>query len=741
MITISSDDLPGSPLSFEKRRIRIGSDPQNDVVIKDASVQGFHTQILDGNGIKILSPSGAKVEVDGRTIIAETVSLPCEVTVGNVLLQLSARGIPVVSATQEDVRVESAVPPELPAVDEAPPGEDAAEQVSQQNTPMSQAPPNKQSGGGRKLIVGVVVILAILAGVGAIIDDGDETPDFSAANSSEPVEAQPKPEKSVEISNPPADPAKASSPPAVGKHSVIGKTTRDGIGIYDQGRGMAKDEKQANVTDVNIVMKTSKGDIEAVIYATKTPMTAANFLNLAEMDFYDGITFHRVIPNFMIQGGDPEGSGRGGPGYRFGDEFDPSLKHTGPGIFSMANAGPGTNGSQFFITHVATPHLDGKHSVFGKVTKGQDVVNAIVKGDVITDIEIKDPTAALFAAQKTNLDEWNSKLKRKGTKPQIISEIPELFRGAWHPDPRDRTWGQIFDQEGDRLKGIRLGASSISVYEGGLEFSKVELLEQGKAIRVGGRWFYEGDEGDYEELFFRISPDGKVLKNQDGTSYYRTAKIKRKLKDQLHTKKSNKPSKVYFGKYGKDNAFCSIQWMGDDTLRGSFFLYERGRLLSFYATNYIQGELYGELWEAGKLLDNVAVQKNPASGRVTWKGFNRDSNTEFNFGRNSNRRPSREFHSSYVGRVGNSNVDIGLQWKGDGTVSGSYHSRATGRRYRLEGDNTVDEFLYLDEFTNDNLSARILLNKKRLSNGSIAWEGTMFNTDGRNKNMSFVKRQ
>ena len=232
-----------------------------------------------------------------------------------------------------------------------------------------------------------------------------------------------------------------------------------------------------------------------------------------------------------------------------------------------------------------------------------------------------------------------------------------------------------------------------------------------------------------------------MLKNQDGTSYYRTAKVKRKLKDQLHIKKSNKPSRVYFGKYGRDNALCSIQWMGDDTLRGSFFLYERGRLLSFYATNYIQGKLNGELWEAGKLLGNVIVQKDPASGRVAWRGFNHDSGTEFNFGRNSNRRPSKEFHSSYVGRVGNSNVDIGLQWKGDGTVSGSYHSRATGRRYRLEGDNTVDGFLYLDEFTNDNLSARILLNKKRLSNGSIAWEGTMFNTDGRNKNMSLVKRQ
>ena len=185
-----------------------------------------------------------------------------------------------------------------------------------------------------------------------------------------------------------------------------------GNGKPEKNEATPAPDAPAEITDVNIVMKTSKGDIEAVIYATKTPMTAANFLNLAEKDYYDGITFHRVIPNFMIQGGDPEGSGRGGPGYRFADEFDPSLKHTGPGIFSMANAGPGTNGSQFFITHVATPHLDGKHSVFGKVTKGQDIVNAIERGDVITDIEVKDPTAALFAAQKTNLDEWNSKLEK-----------------------------------------------------------------------------------------------------------------------------------------------------------------------------------------------------------------------------------------------------------------------------------------------------------------------------------------
>ena len=160
------------------------------------------------------------------------------------------------------------------------------------------------------------------------------------------------------------------------------------------------------------VMETNKGTIRLNLYPQETPMTVANFINLAQRGFYDGLSFHRVIDDFMIQGGCPQGTGTGGPGYRFADEFVDSLRHDAPGKFSMANAGPGTNGSQFFITHVATPHLDGRHSVFGKVTKGQDVVNAIVKGDVITDIETKDPTAALFAAQKTNLDEWNSKLEK-----------------------------------------------------------------------------------------------------------------------------------------------------------------------------------------------------------------------------------------------------------------------------------------------------------------------------------------
>lgn len=168
----------------------------------------------------------------------------------------------------------------------------------------------------------------------------------------------------------------------------------------------------AAISDIRVILKTSKGDIAGTLFASKVPMTAANFLNLAKKGFYDGLTFHRVIPNFMIQGGDPEGRGTGGPGYRFADEFNPSLRHSKPGIFSMANAGPGTNGSQFFITHVETPWLDGKHSVFGEVTSGQDVVNRIAKGDKIEKIEILDSTDALFAAQAENLAKWNAALKK-----------------------------------------------------------------------------------------------------------------------------------------------------------------------------------------------------------------------------------------------------------------------------------------------------------------------------------------
>lgn len=146
---------------------------------------------------------------------------------------------------------------------------------------------------------------------------------------------------------------------------------------------------------------TAKGDIICRLEFEKTPLTVANFVGLAEgtknlgggaakggARFYDDLTFHRVIPDFMIQGGCPLGTGTGGPGYTFPDEFDPTLKHSGPGILSMANAGPGTNGSQFFITHVATPWLDGKHTVFGHVIEGQDIVNKIEGNDKLKSVEI-----------------------------------------------------------------------------------------------------------------------------------------------------------------------------------------------------------------------------------------------------------------------------------------------------------------------------------------------------------------
>ena len=158
----------------------------------------------------------------------------------------------------------------------------------------------------------------------------------------------------------------------------------------------AADKKEKKGTPLKpglyAIFHTSKGDITCILFEKETPKTVDNLVGLAngtkewtdhktgkkvKTKFYDGLILHRVIPNFMIQGGDPEGTGRGGPGYKFEDEFHPDLTHSGPGILSMANAGPNTNGSQFFITHVPCPHLDGKHSVFGKVLSGQDVVNTI----------------------------------------------------------------------------------------------------------------------------------------------------------------------------------------------------------------------------------------------------------------------------------------------------------------------------------------------------------------------------
>jgi peptidylprolyl isomerase len=212
---------------------------------------------------------------------------------------------------------------------------------------------------------------------------------------------------------------------------------------------------------------TAKGDILLRLFYTKTPLTVINFAGLAEgtlhlggstkptgTPFYNGLTFHRVIANFMIQGGCPLGTGTGGPGYTFPDEFDPSLRHDGPGVLSMANAGPGTNGSQFFITHLATPHLDDKHTVFGRVVEGQEVVNKIDKGDVIKSITIlrvgkeaeafKTDQAAFDAALKGIKEREANALKAQQEK------ISKMIKEQWPKAVRSNSglYSQI-EQKGE----------------------------------------------------------------------------------------------------------------------------------------------------------------------------------------------------------------------------------------------------------------------------------------------------
>lgn len=162
-------------------------------------------------------------------------------------------------------------------------------------------------------------------------------------------------------------------------------------------------------------IETSKGTINITFLPDETPLTVASFVNLAQRGFYNGLNFHRVISNFMIQGGCPLGSGTGGPGYRFEDEFVSSLRHDAPGKLSMANAGPGTNGSQFFITHVPTPHLDDAHTIFGAVDSEDDqaIVNAIEQGDKIVSVTISGDVDALLESQAERVAEWNESLSEQ----------------------------------------------------------------------------------------------------------------------------------------------------------------------------------------------------------------------------------------------------------------------------------------------------------------------------------------
>lgn len=160
-------------------------------------------------------------------------------------------------------------------------------------------------------------------------------------------------------------------------------------------------------------IQTSRGTMQIELYPDHAPLTVLNFVNLAKRGYYDGLKFHRVIEDFMVQGGDPSGTGTSGPGYQFKDEFSAALKHDKPGILSMANAGPGTNGSQFFITHVPTPWLDRKHTIFGMVKSGQEIVDAIQKDDRMTKVTISGDTSELENAHSGQLASWNKTLDSK----------------------------------------------------------------------------------------------------------------------------------------------------------------------------------------------------------------------------------------------------------------------------------------------------------------------------------------
>lgn len=233
-------------------------------------------------------------------------------------------------------------------------------------------------------------------------------------------------------------------------------------------------------------IRTARGEILLRLEADKAPLTTANFVGLAEgtLDaaqgkrFYDGLTFHRVISDFMIQGGDPTGTGAGGPGYRFPDEFEPSLRHDGPGVLSMANAGADTNGSQFFITHKATPWLDGKHTVFGRVVEGQSTVDAIRQGDRMDSVEILR-VGADWEDYKADQAVWNALYELKTAKAREA-------RGASREAERaaiDARWPGLVDgPQGLRWKIVKEGAGSTAAKGSAVKVNYKGMLTNGKTF-------------------------------------------------------------------------------------------------------------------------------------------------------------------------------------------------------------------------------------------------------------------
>ncbi len=248
------------------------------------------------------------------------------------------------------------------------------------------------------------------------------------------------------------------------------------------------------------VMHTSKGDILLALEYKKTPMTVANFVGLAEgslnkdKPFYDGLKFHRVIANFMIQGGCPLGTGTGGPGYKFGDEFDPSLKHDRAGILSMANSGPGTNGSQFFITHVETPWLDNRHSVFGHVVEGQKVVDSIAQGDTIKKVEILrvGSDAEAFKVTKQIFTSYivESENKRKKVLEEARANVEAELKNRYPEAIRTKTGLRyVVKKKGDGERFPKMGTRVKVHYQGSLLDGRIfdSSIQRGKPteFRVG----------------------------------------------------------------------------------------------------------------------------------------------------------------------------------------------------------------------------------------------------------------